>query len=122
MDVDYDIDLVLTQDPMAKAGTIGAEGEQARPTTFLRAGSPNPTSGATVVSFGIETAGAVELAVYDVAGRQVRALAHETLNSGMHVRDWDGRDGQGRRVAAGMYLVQLTAAEKVLTQKLVMTK
>jgi hypothetical protein len=123
MDVDYNLQLIFEQGSgVAKAGALQPEPEQLRPTTFLRAGSPNPTSGTTLVTFGLERSGAAQLAVHDVAGRQVRVLAHETLSAGMHVRDWDGRDGQGRRVAAGIYLVRLTGADKVLTQKLVMTK
>jgi hypothetical protein len=120
MDVDYAINLVFDQPP-GKPNARPVEPEQARPTTFLRAGAPNPTSGATLVAFGLERPGAAALAVYDVAGRQVRLLVQEALGAGMHVRDWDGLDGQGHRVAAGIYLVRLSA-DKVLTQKLVMTK
>lgn len=121
MDVDYDVQLIFDQQP-GKANAASVEPQQARPTTFLRAGVPNPTSGMTVVQFGIDIAAATELAVYDVAGRKLRVLAHERLGPGMHVRDWDGRDDQGRQVAAGIYLVRLVAAEKMLLQKIVMTK
>ena len=53
---------------------------------------------------------------------EVRALVHETLAAWMQVREWDGRDEQGHTVATGMYLIRLTAAGKVLTQKLVLTR
>lgn len=62
------------------------------------------------------------LGVHTVGGRQVRTLAHESLGAGRHVREWDGRDAQGRAVAAGIYLIRLTAPENSLTQKLVLTK
>ena len=121
MDVDYDIQLVFDGQP-GKAGGGPVEPEQARPTTFLRAASPNSVSGSRLVQFGLAKAGAADLAVYDVAGRQVRVLAHERLGAGMHVRDWDGRDARGDRVAAGIYLVRLITVDGILTQKLVMTK
>jgi len=121
MDVDYDIQLDFDQSG-AKPELLEPDREQARPTTFLRAASPNPTSGVTLVTFAVERAGSVVLTVYDIAGRQVRALVHDTLAAGMHVREWNGRDEQGHTVATGMYLIRLTAAGKVLTQKLVLTR
>jgi hypothetical protein len=39
----------------------------------------------------------------------VRTLADEMLPAGRHQRIWDGADGDGRRVAAGVYFAQLVA-------------
>jgi hypothetical protein len=122
MDVDYAIELVFGQEPAAKAGRLDPEPEQSRVTTFLRAGAPNPTSGATLITFGLERGAPAALAVYDVAGRHVRTLVRGELAAGTHVRAWDGRSEQGHPVAAGLYIVRLTAADKVLTEKLVLAK
>ena len=54
-------------------------------------------------------AGRIELAVYDLAGRLVRRLLDERLEAGAHARAaaWDGRDGQGRELPSGTYVLRL---------------
>lgn len=50
------------------------------------------------------------LVVYDLAGRRVKTLIDGRALRGRHEIDWDGRDGQGVRVATGMYFARLTGA------------
>jgi hypothetical protein len=90
--------------------------------TLLLTSNPNVSRKNAVVDFGVGRTAPVKLAIYNVAGQRVHGLVEETLAAGVYSREWDGRDDQGRRVAAGIYLVRLTAADEVLTQKLVMTK
>ena len=115
MDVDYGIALVFES-----AGKVMGSEDDPTPAlrTFLRANSPVSAGGTTNVEFGLEWPGTVSVVVYDVAGRRIRTLAHETLPAGRHVRGWDGRDDEGGIVAAGIYFVKLEAGEKVLTEKL----
>jgi glycosyl hydrolase family 43/flagellar hook capping protein FlgD len=47
------------------------------------------------------------IAVHDVAGRKVRVLGAGPLPGGATVVGWDRRNGEGREVATGMYLVTL---------------
>jgi hypothetical protein len=121
MDVEYAIELVFEEEPPAKAGLLDPEREEARATTFLRVHSPSPTSGTTLMRFGLECEAPLALVVYD-AGRQLRTLAHGKLAAGTHVRTWDGKDERGHDVAAGVYLVRLVAGGAALTGKLVMTR
>jgi len=51
----------------------------------------------------------VRLEILDVRGRRVRTLVDEERAPGLHHVRWDGRDGAGRRVASGVYLVILEA-------------
>jgi hypothetical protein len=48
-----------------------------------------------------------EIAVYDVAGRRVRRFQEGRWSNGTWYRDWDLRDEEGKRVAAGSYFVQV---------------
>jgi len=41
------------------------------------------------------------------------------LSGGAHAATWNGRDSQGRTVAAGVYLARLEANHKTAVQKLV---
>jgi glucose/arabinose dehydrogenase len=62
---------------------------------------PNPSSGAVTLAF--DSAEAVRsIEIWDVAGRLVRRLG-----GGERTWTWDGRDGDGRRAAAGIYLVRV---------------
>jgi flagellar hook assembly protein FlgD len=60
----------------------------------------------------------VRVAVYDVAGRMIRALASRTLEAGAHSFTWDARDERQRRVEPGTYLVRASIEGKELVQKL----
>jgi flagellar hook assembly protein FlgD len=60
--------------------------------------------------------------VHDVAGRRVRVLEDSFREAGRHAAVWDGRDGTGRRVAAGVYFVRLQAAGGELTRKIVLLR
>jgi flagellar hook assembly protein FlgD len=53
----------------------------------------------------------VELGVYDVRGALVKTLVRGTIAPGRHVAAWDGRDGAGRPVAKGVYLVRLATRD-----------
>ncbi|HTK31358.1 MAG TPA: FlgD immunoglobulin-like domain containing protein [Candidatus Saccharimonadaceae bacterium] len=79
---------------------------------FLAPPMPNPARAgvATVLRFGLPAAGRVRFSVFDVHGREVRVLEDGVFEAGEHTATWDGRDGTGRRVAAGMYFVRLATA------------
>jgi hypothetical protein len=59
----------------------------------------------------------MHLGIYDVRGRLVRALVDERLNAGAHVRAWSQRDGDGRSVGRGVYLVHLRGTNVRATRK-----
>jgi hypothetical protein len=81
--------------------------------------APSPSRGAgTSFHFAMPRAGAATLALYDVAGRCVRTIVDGTLDSGVHVSRWNGRDESGRTLRPGMYLVRLRANGVQLTQRL----
>jgi flagellar hook assembly protein FlgD len=70
------------------------------------------------MTFGGEAPQAVRLSVLDVAGRHVRTLEAGTVAPGRHRASWDGADGSGRQVPAGIYFARLEAGGTVRLQKL----
>jgi hypothetical protein len=113
--------VVVEAGDAAKAASAGSEiGSQAR--TFLRSGSPNPTTGMTVIDFGLERSGVASLIVYDVTGREVQRLVEGELGSGLHRVQWSGRDSRGRSIAAGVYFINLRLGERLLTERVVIAK
>lgn len=81
--------------------------------------APNPFRDGTLVRFSIARAADVRLRVYDLAGREVRTLAHRSLAAGRHTVRWDGRDASGGATAPGVYIVALEADGLRLAGRLV---
>ena len=68
------------------------------------------------------SAGAADLAVYDVAGRQVRQLVRLSLPAGEHVTVWDGAGDDGRPVQAGVYFTRLKVGGAVQSRRVVFVR
>ncbi len=80
---------------------------------------PNPTSGTSVLSFDIPVGQDATIELYDSAGRHIRTLVSGFHPVGRHKTPWDGRDGSGRPVAAGVYYAKLVTQEEAHTVKVV---
>lgn len=83
---------------------------------------PNPFNPATTIRFRLPSAGAVNLAVYDAAGRLVRTLVDGELAAGPHAYLWDGQDHRGRMAPSGIYLSRLISADRVLRGKMTLVE
>lgn len=81
----------------------------------LKAG-PNPSAGPVAIRFRLERTSAVKLAVYDLRGRLVAALAGGKREKGTHVVTWKGL------ATAGLYVVRLEAGEKVMAKPVLFVK
>jgi hypothetical protein len=69
--------------------------------------APNPFTTSTTIRLtlpSVESALATAVTIYDVAGRHVRTLSLPGAAGGSGCVVWDGTDGRGHRVGAGMYL------------------
>jgi spore coat protein A len=88
----------------------------------LSQNTPNPFNPRTTISFDLPASAAVDLRIFDVAGREVRSLLSGRLESDHHAIDWDGRDNAGGDVSSGVYVVRLEVGEEVLTSKMVLVR
>ena len=87
--------------------------------------APNPFNAETVLAFvlkGQVAPAPVTLAIYDLAGQQIRAYQWPALGPGHYRVRWDGRDGQGRAVGTGSYLYQLSAPGYSLTRRMLLLR
>ncbi|HEX7880285.1 MAG TPA: FlgD immunoglobulin-like domain containing protein, partial [Candidatus Eisenbacteria bacterium] len=82
--------------------------------------SPNPARGATRITYELERAGVVEIAVIDVGGRLVRRLVAGARPAGPGVIGWDGHAEDGSPVSAGLYFVRLESAAGRISRKIVL--
>jgi flagellar basal-body rod modification protein FlgD len=60
--------------------------------------------------------------VHDVSGRLVRRLDCGPRQRGIHAARWDGTDGSGRVVPAGVYFVRFAAGGKVSTGRVTLVR
>ncbi len=105
-----ELDPVLTAvSPLASHG----------PSFSLLGAAPNPFGELTSVRWNLARHARVQVDVYDVAGRRVTALMDAEQPAGAGDVSWNGRDGRGRAVAAGVYFVRVQAAGEIRTQRIV---
>ena len=64
----------------------------------------------------------VFLTVYDLNGKLVNTLVDESFTSGSYNVVWNGDDFNGNKVAAGIYMYNLTSGENSITNKMVLIK
>lgn len=126
--VDYTGDVSATTDTvtviMTADRTVTAEfaptlgvGEGGPPVaTLLLPARPNPVHQSATLAFSLAHAGPVELDVYDVDGRHVRTLVHDSRAPGDYRATWDGRDDRGDPIASGVYYARLETVDAPLTR------
>ena len=83
---------------------------------------PNPFNPSVRIRYTGGTGAPLVLAIHDAAGRTVRCYQRVSSPAGTGDAIWDGRDDQGRPVAGGCYLVQLTSNDQVARSSVVLVK
>ena len=107
----------------SKAVADAAGGTGARPEGYaLLPNRPNPFNPSTQIAYRLPQAGAVALVVYNLMGQSIRVLDQGYREAGAYQMQWDGRDGQGRQVASGVYLFRLTSGAFSQTRQMVLLK
>ncbi len=82
---------------------------------------PNPFNPLVHARFSLPRPAAVEVGVFDLAGRKVAVLSTGVLPAGDHQVRWDG-SRQGRAAAAGVYLLRVRTPDVSLTRKIMLLK
>ena len=83
---------------------------------------PNPFNPQTAIGFKLQDSANMEVSVYNLKGQRVRKIFAGNASSGDHNLNWDGRDDQGRKLAAGTYLIWLKAGNESDTVKAVLSR
>jgi len=103
--------------------TTAVEQPQELPKNFaLLASYPNPLSlkqsAPTQIAFRLPQRENVQIEIFNVLGQRLRALLNAPYEAGEHSILWNGVDDRGQRVAAGIYLVHMRAANFVANSRI----
>ncbi|MDZ7290873.1 MAG: CocE/NonD family hydrolase [candidate division KSB1 bacterium] len=121
LDADHPSHLVL---PVSLGGTVNVAGQtETAPKEFsLEQNYPNPTHGETQIAYSLSRTTAIQIAIYNLLGQEIRTLAEGLAPAGKFTMRWDGCDQNGQKVAAGIYLCRLVAGKSVRTRKLMVIR
>lgn len=93
------------------------------PGTFdLNQNYPNPFNPSTTINFNVPNFSDVKITIYDLNGKLVNTLVDDSFTSGSYNVVWNGDDFNGNKVAAGIYMYNLTSGENSITNKMVLIK
>ena len=93
------------------------------PTSFnLNPAYPNPFNPKTTISFDLPEKANVEVAIYDLNGREVWNTGRLNFSIGTHSLTWNGTNHSGQPVGTGVYLIRFNSNRYSATQKVVLMK
>jgi hypothetical protein len=84
--------------------------------------TPNPLHPNTVLSFELKHDGRVRVAVYDMSGRAMKALADEFRTAGAQTLGWDGTNDSNVRVPSGIYFFRIQGPDGFVTRRVAVVK
>ncbi|MBN2542699.1 T9SS type A sorting domain-containing protein [bacterium] len=91
------------------------------PTKFcLNPNNPNPFNETTSISFSVAEKSDVSLSVYDVLGKEVKALYNGELTKGVYSIKWFARDDNDEPLPSGIYFCRLQAGGREFLQKMML--
>lgn len=106
----------MSRSSEAATGRAHARGPGRTGTPSSGAASSAPSA---VLRFALPATTPACISVLAADGRCVRTLRRAELPAGEHLSAWVGRDDRGQRVAPGVYTLQLEAAGRILTSRVV---
>lgn len=105
------------------SGTTTAEESNEIPNEFsLAQNYPNPFNPDTRIKFSLPAAAKVSVKIFDLLGREIKALLNGELSAGAHEVIWNGDDNSGQKAAAGVYMYSVSTGKFSRTKKMVLLK
>ena len=83
---------------------------------------PNPFNPVTTLHYDLPQDAMVNITIYDMMGRQVKALMNDSQTAGYKTIQWNATNDKNEPVSAGIYLYEIQAGEFRQTKKMVLLK
>ena len=101
-----------------QANVSVANEELGLPTDYaLHQNYPNPFNPTTTITFDVPAVSDINVAVYDLLGRQVRTLVNTTKEAGRHQVSFDASG-----LTSGLYIVRMRTGDRVFERSVVLMK
>ena len=100
------------------ADMVGVDGGEPRNDVALEVGG-NPARGRITLRAVVPCQSPVRLAVYDIAGREMRRLIDGELPVGRHEVSWEGLGLDGARAGSGIYFCRLEACGQTVDRRVI---
>ena len=88
----------------------------------LKDNYPNPFNPSTLINYELPSDGLVNITIYDMMGRKVKALVNDSQTAGYKSIQWNATNNRNEPVSAGLYLYTIQAGEFRQTKKMVFLK
>ena len=84
---------------------------------------PNPFNPSTNINYQLKEVSTVNLEIFNILGQRITVLINNDVeNPGQYKVIWDGKNGSGSKVAAGVYIYRLRANSFVSSKKMILIK
>jgi hypothetical protein len=98
--------------PVYLSGIQDEPGVETPKITSIESNYPNPFNSSTTIVYSVANLGPIpaqiNIDIFDIGGRKVRALLDNRMELGMHSVDWNGKDDNGNELASGVYFAKIT--------------
>ncbi len=103
-------------------GTTSVDISAVPTTTQLFAAYPNPFNPSTTLNYNLAQDSFVNIAVFDIMGRQIKTLVNQQQVANQYNIQWDGLTDAGITAPSGTYLIRMQANGYHNTQKILFLK
>jgi hypothetical protein len=118
----YRLSDVSTRGEVAVYSPITVKTDQAPEKTEMEKAYPNPFNPRTYIGYRLSEDDRVEISVYDLLGRRVKALFNGRQSAGSYHVYWNATDETGNRAPSGGYIIQMTTGKTSQNQKVLLMK
>ena len=107
---------------LASSTKVARSNSQLPETVNLFQNYPNPFNPETVIAYELTQHSDVHLAVFNLAGQNVKTLVNEQQQAGRHKVTWTAMDAVDKVLPSGVYLYRLQVNNSVLINKMTFVK
>ena len=123
MDILFDIEEVQFSTDVYELNELLSLVDNNMPIEFkLHSPYPNPFNPVTTIGFDVPNRSRLKINIFDLNGKQIKALLDESKDAGRYKINWDGTNSNGDVVSTGIYFVKFMTRDRTFNQKVLFLK
>ena len=123
MDILFDIEEVQFSTDVYELNELLSLVDNNMPIEFkLHSPYPNPFNPVTTIGFDVPNRSRLKIKIFDLNGKQIKALLDEVKEAGRYKINWDGTNSNGDVVSTGIYFVKFMTRDRTFNQKVLFLK